>query len=178
MKNIFASSDHHFFHKKIIMKEGLFQNPRPFETIEEHNETIIDNHNRIVGNDDKIIFGGDLILNTNDANIIEYLETTIGRMNGKKYLIIGNHDSKHKIKFYDKYFVGMMGYYENHGFIYSHIPIHSSQLDERFRYNIHGHVHSKTLPDDRYMNVSMEAINYTPKSFEEIGEIMKKRGII
>ena len=53
-------------------------------------------------------------------------------------------------------------------FILSHCPIHPSELDYRFKYNIHGHVHVKSLSDERYINVCCEAIDYKPKTIEEL----------
>lgn len=41
---------------------------------------------------------------------------------------------------------------------------------------IHGHVHSNNIDDLRYFNVSMENIDYTPISLEEIRSIFKSRG--
>jgi calcineurin-like phosphoesterase family protein len=45
----------------------------------------------------------------------------------------------------------------------------------RGKKNVHGHVHYKTIPDDRYLNVCCENINFTPISLEEVNEIFKKR---
>ena len=42
--------------------------------------------------------------------------------------------------------------------------------------NLHGHVHSNNIDDLLYFNVSMENINYTPISLEEIRSIFKSRG--
>ena len=44
---------------------------------------------------------------------------------------------------------------------------------ERWKGNIHGHVHANTLSDSLYINVSVENINYTPIDFEEIKERFK-----
>ena len=40
--------------------------------------------------------------------------------------------------------------------------------------NLHGHIH--LIDDLRYFNVSMENIDYTPISLEEIRSIFKSRG--
>jgi calcineurin-like phosphoesterase family protein len=47
--------------------------------------------------------------------------------------------------------------------IFTHCPIHSSQLEFRYKYNIHGHVHENSLDDKRYINVCAEVIDYKPK---------------
>ena len=60
-------------------------------------------------------------------------------------------------------------------YILTHCPIHSSQLDYRYSYNIHGHVHSNSIDDARYINVSAEVIDYTPKTLEQLLEINKNK---
>lgn len=40
--------------------------------------------------------------------------------------------------------------------------------DGRWKYNIHGHLHTNSLPDKRYINVSAEQIDLTPISLAEI----------
>lgn len=175
----FAASDHHFYHDKIIAHSPEFGQPRPFATIEEHNETLIANHNRVVGPNDTTYFGGDVIMNTQPDTLDPWLANTVGRMNGRKIVILGNHCTAAKVKAYAKYFDKIIGYLEiGHDFIYSHIPVHVSQVENRFKANIHGHVHSHTLPDPRYFNVSMEAIDYTPISFADIKAKLRERGVI
>lgn len=54
------------------------------------------------------------------------------------------------------------------GVLLSHIPLHPSSLPEKAPINIHGHIHNKQAPGAQYRNVSVEMINYTPISIEEI----------
>ena len=61
----------------------------------------------------------------------------------------------------------------------SHVPVHPSQLD-RWKLNVHGHLHAETvmlgdIPDSRYYNVSMEAIDFTPVHLSVITNEMLKR---
>jgi calcineurin-like phosphoesterase family protein len=58
-------------------------------------------------------------------------------------------------------------------FILTHCPIHPSQLEYRYKYNIHGHVHENSINDPRYINVSAEVIDYTPKTLEELLQLNK-----
>ena len=58
--------------------------------------------------------------------------------------------------------------------ILTHIPVHPESL-ARWGLNVHGHLHANRvnlplaqIPDRRYFNVSMEQINYTPISLEEV----------
>jgi len=170
MRNIYFASDHHLFHKKLINKseEGFMH--RPFETIEEHNETIIDNHNSLVKDNDIVWFLGDVWLAPGDDPSFKFDYTILDRFKGKKRLILGNHDTNAKRLGFEDHFDKILAYEElfKERVIVSHIPIHSSQLEERFDKNIHGHVHSKTLDDARYVNVSLENTDYFPVSLDRI----------
>lgn len=62
---------------------------RPFEDVEMMNETIISNWNNTVGLDDTVFHLGDFCLG-GSAEWTKILD----RLNGKIYLILGNHDLK------------------------------------------------------------------------------------
>lgn len=177
MPNLFFASDHHFHHSKIVEGFGDEKlHARPFDTIEDHDEALIVNHNAVVREQDTVWFLGDVFLAGRNKQGFEY--ELLNRMNGKKNLVVGNHDTAQKIREYAPYFQKIVGYHEiGKSIIVSHIPVHTSQVEERFKANIHGHVHSLTIPDDRYFNVSMENINYTPISLEDIKAQLKVHGI-
>ena len=81
---VFFTSDTHFYHGNIIR----FCN-RPFKDVEMMNETIISNWNNTVGQDDIVFHLGDFCLG-GSAEWTKILD----RLNGKIYLIMGNHDLK------------------------------------------------------------------------------------
>lgn len=83
MLNCFFSSDYHFFHKNII----TYQN-RPFVDIDNMNEMLIEKHNSIVNHRDTIYMLGDIAIGATGLEMSKILN----RMNGRKILIIGNHD--------------------------------------------------------------------------------------
>lgn len=150
------AADLHFRHHNIL----VFEPKRPFASIDEHDEMIIKYWNDLVMPDDKCLILGDLAFNVGLPNV--------GRLNGRKYLIMGNHEHK-KIGEYLPYFEDIKSYREDKeiGAIFSHIPVHESQL-ERWKVNVHGHVHSKSLPDKRYVNISLECTNYKPLSHDDL----------
>ena len=81
---IFFTSDTHFNHSSIIRHCN-----RPFANIEQMNEALIENWNRVVGKNDKVFHLGDFSFGgTAQWNKI------LDQLNGKIYLIIGNHDIK------------------------------------------------------------------------------------
>lgn len=135
---------------------------------------MIKNWNDTVTPGDKVYHLGDVVMNRRYLKILE-------RLNGRKVLIKGNHDI-FKLKDYTEHFDDIRAYqiYPKHGIICSHMPIHPNGLEHRFKYNVHGHLHSNIVtqvgskvPDTRYLNICVEKTNYTPISFDEI---LKKLG--
>lgn len=80
--NIFFTSDTHFCHTNIIKLCG-----RPFSDAEEMNEVLIKNWNNTVGPNDIIYHLGDFCF----AGSAEW-HSILGRLNGRIYLVIGNHE--------------------------------------------------------------------------------------
>lgn len=91
---VFFTSDTHFNHTNIIR----FCN-RPFKDVSHMNETIISNWNRVVGSEDIVFHLGDFCL----GGSAEWINV-LNRLNGKIYLISGNHDIKNLRQNYTKYF--------------------------------------------------------------------------
>lgn len=169
MANIFFAADHHFHHKNILTfktHEGLPL--REFDDVDHMNEHMVNMHNLVVKPNDKVYFLGDVCMSRN-AKGLEIL----ARMNGEKILVKGNHDMCTANQ-YLHYFKDIRGTHQFDGMILSHIPIHPESL-ARWGHNIHGHLHSNKvlrelskIPDPRYFCVSMEQIDYTPISLEEV----------
>ena len=182
--NRFVISDHHLGHtnswEKFKREDG---SPlRPFTSTEEMNETMIERHNAKVKEQDTVYFLGDVVINK------KYLEL-VKRMNGRKILIRGNHDI-----FKDEDYRSV-GFEQIHGvrvfvdkFILSHIPLHPDCVTERFKVNVHGHLHANEImidetlmsssyikPDPRYLCVCVEQTNFTPLHFDEVEERIQQR---
>jgi len=194
-KDIWFLSDHHFFHKNIIKftgADGKLIRPG-FSCIEEMNELIVQNHNNVVKPGSKVYFGGDVGRNFGPL---------LKRMNGRKRLILGNHDCcdfathREELASFDK--ILSWRYFGNFSkrFVVSHYPLHpmsfiyrGSQRDEAIQqykegrepncYNVHGHLHSNLVEldnghiDTRYYSICCEYQNYTPIHVEDL---IKKLG--
>lgn len=172
MANIFFAGDHHLWHKNILSFKRADGSPlRAFDSMEDMHEHIIAKHNSVVKPNDKVYFLGDVTMSTN-AKGLEIL----WRFNGEKVLIKGNHDLC-KPEQYLEHFKDIRACHQFDGVILSHIPIHPESL-ARWGVNIHGHLHANRVlldnkPDPRYYNASMECINYTPVSLEQVKATIK-----
>lgn len=190
MTKTFFCSDHHFGHKNILTFKDYDGNLiRDFKDLDHMHEAMIDFHNSVVSDNDRVYFLGDLAINRSSIGLVS-------KMNGKKILIKGNHDIFKKDDYLD-HFEDIRSYkvYPEHGLICSHIPLHSATFGKNGRWigNVHGHLHvnNVTLPnmyregdspsfsieydrenplDPRYLNVSVEQINYIPIEFGEVLE--------
>ena len=169
---IYFISDTHFNHLNIIKYCN-----RPFNNVEEMNEAIIKNWNNIVSNEDTIYHLGDFALGTKESII-----DIVNRLNGKKYLIRGNHD-KWGVSTYESFgFIVLKNApikIDEYKLMLSHIPIPDSQIPNGF-VNIHGHIHDKKLYEciekyepsrysiEKHINISCDVTDFKPISLSEI----------
>jgi len=155
MSNVLFIGDLHFGHSKIMQFEG---DNRTGDNFLENIESIVSKWNAKVSKRDLVWIMGDVAFSMDGFDHVK-------RLNGSKKLILGNHD-QFKITKYAEVFNEIHGIKSAYGFWLSHAPIHPLEL--RNKKNIHGHVHSQSIPDSRYVNVSCENINETPISLDEI----------
>ena len=154
-------SDTHFFHDNIIKYCN-----RPFADAEEMNETMVQRWNERVKPGDKVYHLGDVGLGfKGDESKIAAL---LGRLNGQKRLIVGNHDNLksptlhrhfHKIELWKGFKDG--------GFTCVHIPLGLDQLRDGTAC-VHGHIHDKLMNKPGYVNVCVEQIDYAPLHMDEL----------
>ncbi len=178
MPAVFLCSDHHFGHEKTctVFKRADGSPLRPFTNAEEMDEEMIRRHNERVRPNDKCYFLGDVVIGRKHL-------ATLGRLNGDKVLIRGNHDI-FKLEDYTKYFRDIRGYHVMDGMILSHIPVHSDSL-ARFGTNIHGHLHANRVMvevfgeyeiDTRYHCVCVEQTEFAPILFEDVKRKINAEG--
>ena len=74
-------ADLHFGHRNILSLCN-----RPFQTVEQMDQTLISNWNNTVSDQDEIYIVGDLFYRSTQV------ETILKQLKGKKILIFGNHD--------------------------------------------------------------------------------------
>ena len=177
--------DTHFGHAKMVNWRGdLGGKYRPFETVGEMNDEIHRMWNLRVKPEDTVYHLGDVAFGITQRRSLSNL---VG-LNGKKELILGNHDTYHdsqeegNVEDLTRHFVRVHGSKEivigNLVGIMTHIPIHPQQLEYRYAFNIHGHLHKVQIDDPRYINVSVENHEYGPVSNDTITAMLRTRGIL
>jgi calcineurin-like phosphoesterase family protein len=122
-------------------------------------EALVSNWNSVVKPDDRVYHLGDVVMNRRALSIV-------GRLNGRKILIKGNHDTL-RIDEYTPFFDDIRAYHILDNMLLCHVPVHPYSKN-RFKANVHGHTHADIIPDPWYIPVSVEQINYTPISLEEV----------
>ena len=172
----FYISDMHLFHKTIISDCD-----RPYKSLKEmHNDFII-KWNRKVGKNDMVYVVGDVATTSNEEELLEVVNI-FKILNGKKILIIGNHDrdSIRNFKF-RKCFIDIKEYARIYDggkkIVIFHCPMEYWEGDKKGVIHIHGHVHNEpiTKKDNRY-NVSADVIDFEPKTLDEIMSCTKISG--
>lgn len=156
MNKTFFTADQHFGHANVIKYDD-----RPFDNVNEMDREMISRWNKAVKKNDVVWLLGDLCLSTNS----QYINTLVKKLNGRKYLVMGNHDAK-SVRFY--YEAGFERVYDHpvlllDYFILSHEPVFLPEGSPFF--NIHGHVHNHELyptESDRSCCISCCRWNYEP----------------
>ena len=170
---VWFTSDLHFWHKNICKYCN-----RPFETMEEMNQALINNWTSVVKEDDTVFVLGDMGFCGYDK-----LEPLMSQLNGKKYLIQGNHDSdKIVFRLYEANIIE--GYYKMHEvtiigdeecpdqqLTLCHFPMIDWPNKEKGAWMVHGHQHQ--LPETpscsvMHWDVGVDKNNLKPVSFEQL----------
>ncbi len=167
-------ADTHFNHSNIIQYCN-----RPFNNVEEMNEELIKRWNNKVTNKDEVFILGDFIF----ANKWEEVDKILNRLNGKKYLIKGNHDHYLKDKsgnpeFRFEYVRDISEHKdEGHTVILCHYPMLSWNKSFHGSILLYGHIHNNPLPytPPNSYNVGVDVNDFEPKTLKEIMENNNER---
>lgn len=180
-EHTFFTSDTHFNHANIIK----FCN-RPFKDVEQMNDVMIANWNSVIGKDDTVFHLGDFCL----GGAAEWTKI-LDRLNGKIYLIMGNHDLKNIRQGFISRFehvamqmrieIGKKRTYLCH---YPFLCFEGSYKDDVWQ--LFGHVHTRRsnsgidagrlqyLYPTQY-DVGVDNNNFTPVSFGQVKRIIDKQ---
>lgn len=135
---------------------------REFRDLHHMHAVIMESWSRVVGPQDTVYHLGDVAFKREGLDLIKILP-------GKKRLVRGNHDL-FKLRSYMDVFQEVYGVRQFDGYWLTHVPMHPG--DMRFaKANIHGHLHKGVVTGElaeKYVNVCVEQINYTPVSWDDI----------
>jgi len=167
-------SDLHFFHDSL----NSAMDNRGFSSVEEMNERMIEQWNSVVRKKDETVILGDLSVEKGPKT-----NEILKRLNGKKYLVIGNHDKFLKDKEFDTSLLKWYGPYlelrdENRKVILSHYPIfcyngqyNFSKAGNAKTYMLYGHVHNSY--DEELLRKFKEITRESTRSIRECAEPIK-----
>lgn len=176
--------DPHFWHKNVIPYCN-----RPWADREAMNEGLIKRYNSVVGPEDTVLWLGDCFFcgTTKAKEIME-------RLNGKKVLILGNHDNSAtkmmKLGF-EWACLEMVARIGGHTCRFSHFPYRQSfwsklfnKYDDRYERRrplkkegeilIHGHIHEAWKVRDNMINVGCDVWDWKPVSTNTIVKLITK----
>ena len=179
------TSDPHYGHANVIKYSD-----RPYNSVDEMNESLISNYNSYIGVRDNCLWLGDCFLCP-----FKQAEQIMSRLNGRKFLVLGNHDRRAARMASLGFELVMSSATLNiDGNIVraSHFPyigtlslelkedkIEQSKMPRwkrsRGEFLLHGHTHSKSIckPGDlRQIHVGVDAWDYRPARFEKIRDII------
>ena len=179
---LYFTADTHFNHASIIKLCG-----RPFENVEQMNSALIQNWNSCIGSNDEIYILGDFLFKGNGIEANNLLQS----LNGKKYLIKGNHDkyledkafNKNNFKWIKDYYVlsyggkkfvlfhypilEWEGYFKNAVHLYGHVHNSGSKIENKIENKIEGQNRLEIL-GKKAINVGVDVNNYSPVNIDEI----------
>lgn len=160
----FFVADTHFFHAGI-----LAACKRPFSSIREHDEALIEAWNATVAPGDTVYHLGDFALSKDAAAV----ERAFRRLNGRKVLIVGNHDCRNR----------RLGWAEQHDGIYEttvegrhvvmcHYPMRSWARAFRGSLHLFGHTHGRLPGTTQSCDVGVDVWGYRPVSLSALVDAM------
>ena len=145
---------------------------RPYKDEEDMREGLIERHNSVVKPNDEVYMLGDVTFE-NRAKA----EETISRLNGKKNLIVGDHDTqtlKCKHLFESIHYILELKINKK-SIVMCHWPFRFWPKSHWNSWHLFGHVHGNYDGKDKSWDVGVDNNNYRPISFDEVKEIMDGR---
>jgi calcineurin-like phosphoesterase family protein len=176
MSKIYFTSDHHFGHKNIIKFSK-----RPFNDVSEMDEVLIQKWNEKINPEDEVYHLGDVGLSSSGK-----LRKILDRLNGKIYLISGNHEKSAQdchsrfewIKDYFELIVKDDDFERGEQLIVLfHYSMREWNSSHWGTYHLYGHSHG-TLSDDPKslsFDIGVDCHDFYPLSYQEVKDIMKTK---
>ena len=171
--SIFFTADHHFGHSNLIPYQK-----RPFANVEEMNETLIQRWNEAVKPRDTVYHLGDVSLLRPERT-----REILDRLNGKIFLIRGNHEKSAEDKVCASRFEWIKDYHFlslNDGIKIALMHYAMRVWDRRHygAWHLYGHSHGHLPPEEgRFaLDVGVDCWDFRPISLFAIRDRMAERG--
>jgi calcineurin-like phosphoesterase family protein len=174
-ESVWFTSDTHFGHRGIL----TLGHGRPFDSVEEMDEAMIERWNAMVKPSDRIYHLGDFSFHGRQKT-----REVVGRLNGRKFFVRGNHDSVmdgmdwafEAVYEYKEIKYGFPNASEQRRIVLFHFPIQSWHQVGRGSWHLHGHCHGN-LPQTEMarQDVGVDTHDFYPWHVDEIAEAMKDR---
>ena len=166
----FVVADLHFGHENIIKYEK-----RPFADYREMDKKLIEDWNSIVGKNDLVYVLGDFTLTRRK----ELITRLVNKLNGRKVLIMGNHDTRKPKDYIECGFevATRKPMMVEPGVILMHEPFNDDSLIYGNYIYFFGHVHANRTMMDDYRNcmcVSVERVDYKPVDLDKAIRKLRK----
>ncbi|CAN7725084.1 hydrolase [Neorhizobium sp. LjRoot104] len=156
----FFTGDTHFADPRVLRIDR-----RPFPDMASHDAALIDNWNVVVGQDDDVWHLGDF-MSVKGGDCADLL----GKLNGRKHLIVGNNDPETTTA--SKGWASVQHYAEiregGHHLILCHYAFRTWNQMGKGSINLHGHSHGRLKPVPRQFDVGVDAEGLKPVSLAEI----------
>lgn len=159
---VFFTADQHFGHARIIEMCA-----RPFADIDEMDEALIEAWNAIVQSGDVVWHLGDFAYRS-----ARHPADILGRLNGTKHLVRGNHDSARTRELDGWASVQDSAEISEGGqrLFLSHFPHLEWPAYWRGSVHLFGHVHGRRAGVGRSCDVGVDSWNYRPVRLSEVLE--------
>lgn len=164
---IFFTGDTHFGDPRVLRIDL-----RPFADIAEHDAALIENWNSVVGQDDDVWHLGDFML-SKGGDCAELL----GRLSGRKHLIVGNNDPTTTSGSVGWASVQHYAEIKEDGYhlILCHYAFRTWNQMGKGSINLHGHSHGRLKPVPRQFDVGVDARSLKPVGLADILSAKVKR---
>lgn len=160
----YLTADTHFGHQGLLSPR--MARPRPFATIEEHDETLIANWNAVVRPEDTVWHLGDFAFNCG----LPHARDAFDRLHGTKHLIVGNHDAKlgRKLPWESQHDGIHQVAVDGYRLVLCHYAMRAWPGIWRGAHHLYGHTHGSLPGTRRSADVGVDAWDFRPVSMHEI----------
>jgi calcineurin-like phosphoesterase family protein len=177
---IWFTSDTHFNHANIIDYSS-----RPFVDLAEMETAMIAKWNALVKPGDTVYHLGDFALSRGRTHS-ELIDRLLSRLNGQKWLIVGNHDRDevtkshrwNKIAYYHEIKIDLGGEHKQR-IVMCHYALRVWNQMHRGAWMLHGHSHGNlTDIGGKTLDVGVDVHGFAPVSVEAVKAFMHERTVV